>query len=257
MKEIAGTNKKIDLSQYKELIETICKIEYKKFSSLGLLEFSEVINVGNYTIYYLLKNSRSSASFNKAYLSNAIKWAIRNEIRRRYKWYLLKNQEQTGSHYTPLLSIDDIEGDSSKEFLTVTTKNNNTFYIVIDRSSTTDNVYMLSQIDENDLKDFLEEEPETETKTPGIVLDEEKVGDETPDVVLDDAADSTKDNVEPNVGLLSMLALAGAGVGAYYFFKIRKAKQDDDDSPDEGLETGGMEEDMETVNEDEEATQNN
>ena len=153
--------------------------------------------------------------------------------------------------------LDDIEGDSSKEFLTVTTKNNNTFYIVIDRSSTTDNVYMLSQIDENDLKDFLEEEPETETKTPGIVLDEEKVGDETPDVVLDDAADSTKDNVEPNVGLLSMLALAGAGVGAYYFFKIRKAKQDDDDSPDEGLETGGMEEDMETVNEDEEATQNN
>lgn len=153
--------------------------------------------------------------------------------------------------------LDDIEGDSSKEFLTVTTKNNNTFYIVIDRSSTTDNVYMLSQIDENDLKDFLEEEPETETKTPGIVLDEEKAGDETPDVVLDDAADSTKDNVEPNVGLLSMLALAGAGVGAYYFFKIRKAKQDDDDSPDEGLETGGMEEDMETVNEDEEATQNN
>lgn len=153
--------------------------------------------------------------------------------------------------------LDDIEGDSSKEFLTVTTKNNNTFYIVIDRSSTTDNVYMLSQIDENDLKDFLEEESETETKTPGIVLDEEKVGDETPDVVLDDAADSTKDNVEPNVGLLSMLALAGAGVGAYYFFKIRKAKQDDDDSPDEGLETGGMEEDMETVNEDEEATQNN
>ena len=113
IEEIACVNKKIDLSQYKELIETICKIEYKKFSSLGLLEFSEVINVGNYTIYYLLKNSKSSDSFNKAYLSNAIKWAIRNEIRRRYKWYLLKNQEQTGAHYTPLLSIDDIEGDST------------------------------------------------------------------------------------------------------------------------------------------------
>ena len=26
MKEIAGVNKKIDLSQYKELIETICKM---------------------------------------------------------------------------------------------------------------------------------------------------------------------------------------------------------------------------------------
>ena len=31
---------------------------------------------------------------------------------------------------------DDITDDSTKEFLTVTTKNNNTFYIVIDRNST-------------------------------------------------------------------------------------------------------------------------
>ncbi len=31
---------------------------------------------------------------------------------------------------------DDITDDSTKEFLTVTTKNNNTFYIVIDRSAT-------------------------------------------------------------------------------------------------------------------------
>lgn len=42
---------------------------------------------------------------------------------------------------------DDITDSSSKEFLTVTTKNNNTFYIVIDRSATSQNVYMLSQID--------------------------------------------------------------------------------------------------------------
>lgn len=113
MKDIAGANKKIDLSQYKELIETICKMELKKFSSLGLLEFSEVINVGNYTVYYLLKNAKNDTSYNRAYLSNAIKWAIRNEVRRRYKWYILKNQEQTGAHYIPLLSIDDVDGDST------------------------------------------------------------------------------------------------------------------------------------------------
>ncbi len=109
MKEFAGSNKKIDLSQYKELIETISKIEFKKFSSLGLLEFSEVVNVGNYTVYYLLKNAKPETTFNKAYLSNAIKWAIRNEIRRRYKWYLMKNQDATGPQYTPLVSIDDTE----------------------------------------------------------------------------------------------------------------------------------------------------
>ncbi len=106
MSEAAGN--KIDISQYKELIETISKVEFKKFSSLGLIEFSEVVNVGNYTIYYLLKNAKSDTFFNNAYLSNAIKWAIRNEVRRRYKWYLLKNQENTAPHYTPILSIDDV-----------------------------------------------------------------------------------------------------------------------------------------------------
>lgn len=41
---------------------------------------------------------------------------------------------------------DDIQNGSSKEFLTITTKNNNTFYLVIDRSSTSQNVYLLSLI---------------------------------------------------------------------------------------------------------------
>lgn len=110
MKEITGVNKKIDLSQYKELIETISKVEFKKVSALGLLEFDEVVNVGNYTVYYLLKNAKNDSFFNKAYLSNAIKWAIRNEVRRRYKWYLMKNQEYTGlSGYSPLVSLEEVE----------------------------------------------------------------------------------------------------------------------------------------------------
>lgn len=42
---------------------------------------------------------------------------------------------------------DDITDDSTKEFLTVTTKNNNTFYIVIDRSATSQNLWNDSQTD--------------------------------------------------------------------------------------------------------------
>lgn len=69
---------------------------------------------------------------------------------------------------------DDIQNGSSKEFLTITTKNNNTFYLVIDRSSTSQNVYLLSQVDENDLKEFVdqEKEPATVTPTPQVVIDE-------------------------------------------------------------------------------------
>ena len=72
---------------------------------------------------------------------------------------------------------DDITDDSTKEFLTVTTKNNNTFYIVIDRSATSQNVYMLSQIDENDLSEFLDKDSTATVVTPQpdtskVVLDE-------------------------------------------------------------------------------------
>ena len=71
---------------------------------------------------------------------------------------------------------DDIQNGSSKEFLTITTKNNNTFYLVIDRSSTSQNVYLLSQVDENDLKEFVDQEKETATvtPTPQVVIDENK-----------------------------------------------------------------------------------
>lgn len=73
---------------------------------------------------------------------------------------------------------DDITDDSSKEFLTITMKNNNTFYIVIDRSTTSQNVHMLSQIDENDLKEFLDKENTSavETPIPSVVLDEKNHG---------------------------------------------------------------------------------
>ena len=47
MKDLETINKeregRINLSQHKNLIETISKVEYKKFSKLGLIDLSEVI----------------------------------------------------------------------------------------------------------------------------------------------------------------------------------------------------------------------
>ena len=54
--------------------------------------------------------------------------------------------------------LDDITDDETKQFLTVQTKNGNTFFMVIDRSRNSENVYMLSLIDENDLAEFIEGE---------------------------------------------------------------------------------------------------
>ena len=60
--------------------------------------------------------------------------------------------------------VDDKENDDTKQFLTIQTKKGNTFYMVIDRSGTSENVYMMSLVDENDLAEFLDETKETEKK---------------------------------------------------------------------------------------------
>lgn len=146
--------------------------------------------------------------------------------------------------------LDDISDDSSKEFLTITTKNNNTFYIVIDRSSATENVYMLSQIDENDLSEFLDEKVQEESETSGVVIEDIHTEEETTEPVVDEPVEEEKKDLGTNAGLLSILVLAGVGVGAYYYFKIYKGKQEEDDSQNEGLE---IDDGLETINEDEEA----
>lgn len=51
--------------------------------------------------------------------------------------------------------VNDITDDLSKEFLTVTTADGNTYLLVIDHSQNDENVYMLSMIDESNLQDFI------------------------------------------------------------------------------------------------------
>lgn len=110
---------KVNLREYKNLVETIAKVEYQKFSMSHLVELPELINIGNHTLYILFKN-HDPENYNSTYLSTAIKWAIRNEVRRRYKWYSLKsrrtqaetdeqNQEVRCEVYKTILSIDEMQ----------------------------------------------------------------------------------------------------------------------------------------------------
>lgn len=108
------------LREYKDLIEIIAKVEYQKFSRSHLIELPELINIGTHALYILFKNHKPE-TYNSTYLSTAIKWAIRNEVRRRYKWYTLKNKQTTADEdfdnevelraevYKNILSIDELQ----------------------------------------------------------------------------------------------------------------------------------------------------
>ena len=101
----------VNLKEYTNLIETVSKIEFSKVSSYGLIEYPEIINLATHTVYLVLKNS-SAGMYNNAYLTKAIKWEIRNEIRRRYRWYTLKDTKSTSNDevrevvYKSILSVE-------------------------------------------------------------------------------------------------------------------------------------------------------
>ena len=82
-------NKKI--KEYFELIEIIAKVECKKMTSGYLIDYSELVNIGTQTVHNLITTDDIS-QYNSSYISTAIKWAIRNEVRRRYKWYSQKTK---------------------------------------------------------------------------------------------------------------------------------------------------------------------
>lgn len=144
---------------------------------------------------------------------------------------------------------DDLGEDSSKEFLTITTKNNNTFYLVIDRSASTENVYMLSQIDENDLQEFLDGNALTSVKAeePQVVLEENQKDAEDEKTDLEQEEKDTQEASSSNgTGIIAALLLAGGGAVAYYYFKIRKKKSEDEETDTEGIE---LNDGLETVDE--------
>lgn len=146
---------------------------------------------------------------------------------------------------------DENINSNSKEFFTITTKNNNTFYVVIDHAANVDNVHMLSQIDENDLQEFLGEDQQGSSVVdvePDIVIDENTNNDQKGQ---SEAEDSKKEEKTLNLGALAVIfIIAILGIGIYVYMKFIKPEKDKEDGDDEGIET--MEEN-DFVEEDEES----
>lgn len=142
---------------------------------------------------------------------------------------------------------DNIVDDPSKEFFTVKTKGGNTFFLVIDRARNSENVYMLSMIDEYDLQEFLDDEERNgkqEEETPAVVLPETKP-EPTPDVEIEEPEEESSGGMNKILLLVFVAALGGAG--AFFYFYIYKPKPKEETPQSENLET---DQSLATVNED-------
>lgn len=137
--------------------------------------------------------------------------------------------------------LEDISEDSTKQFITVQTKNNQTFFMVIDRAQSTENVYMLSLIDEDDLSEFLKDAKAADT---GVVLPGTEEKPEEPvqgsaNVPEETKVPQKKDNT--NTLLFLVIGIFAVAVAAGYYFKIYKPKKDAADEREEGIEDDGYE----------------
>lgn len=155
--------------------------------------------------------------------------------------------------------VDDATDEDGKEFYTIVTPAENTFYLVIDKQRDSDNVYFLNAVTETDLLALAEQDDGTGGTPEAAIPEPEKcsckelcepgaVNTDCPVCKLDlsgcegkapeappadgepEAQKPAKENNTGAVVLAVLVALAAGGAG--YYFKVLKPKKELDDADD-------------------------
>lgn len=155
--------------------------------------------------------------------------------------------------------VDDATDEDGKEFYTIVTPAENTFYLVIDKQRDSDNVYFLNAVTESDLLALAEQDDGTGGTPEAAIPEPEKcsckelcepgaVNTDCPVCKLDlsgcegtapeappadgepEAQKPAKENNTGAVVLAVLVALAAGGAG--YYFKVLKPKKELDDADD-------------------------
>ncbi len=87
------------IKDYIEIIEKVAKVEHKRIPS-HMVDYDELVSIGIIAIQVMIKDKTDEqlAKYNNAYIATAVRWAIRNELRNRYKWYSLKHTNVDGAN---------------------------------------------------------------------------------------------------------------------------------------------------------------
>lgn len=122
-------NKQSLLKQYVSIVQKVAKIEQRRVPN-HMIEYEELVSIGIIAVQAMIKNKTEEqlAKYNDAYIGTAVKWAIRNELRHRYKWYSLKHKTENSEGeegnsdnpnkvkeavYEAILSIDSLAAAAS------------------------------------------------------------------------------------------------------------------------------------------------
>ena len=81
--------------EYLDIVKKVARVEYKRVPS-HMIDYEELVSIGILAIQALVKNKSPEQleKYKTAYIATAVRWAIRNELRIRYKWYALKHKQE-------------------------------------------------------------------------------------------------------------------------------------------------------------------
>ena len=145
------------------------------------------------------------------------------------------------------MTTGTVQDKGGKEFYTIKTKSDKVFYLIVDKDKTDENVYLLTEVGENDLLNFTDTNMVTLPQNQAIAesalpLETEKLT-ETPEpevtIIPEEKEEPEKKSNNSGTILLMLLVLAGV-CGAYYYWKFMKGRntsfdyeEDEDDDEEE------------------------
>ena len=88
------------INQYVGIVQKIARVEHRRIPN-HMIEYEELVSIGIIAIQTLIKDKTEEQleRYNEAYIGTAVRWAIRNELRHRYKWYTLKHKQEESEEY--------------------------------------------------------------------------------------------------------------------------------------------------------------
>jgi hypothetical protein len=148
---------------------------------------------------------------------------------------------------------DNVTENDGKEFFSITTEDGNVFYLIVDRQRTSENVYLLNAVTENDLASLAK---------PGDGKSESAIAEPAPTAAQTPEQPSATPETMPeppveksggnnNIIIFAVVAVVAVGGAGYYFKIVRPKKYAVDDSDNYDDADGELDADDELDEDDE------
>ena len=109
------------IREYMDIVQKVAKVEQRRIP-MHMVEYEELLSIGIIAVQAMIegKNDTELERYNSAYIGTAVRWAIRNELRNRYKWYSLKHKREEDEDGNTSNEDDDEFLDSEDDGIEVT-----------------------------------------------------------------------------------------------------------------------------------------